>query len=57
MKRKLTGQIKRRCNTNANFANSATPKITVNLSSLKHRDPLSSTEATPDTGAEATLVG
>ena len=42
---------------NANFANSAAPKITVNLFSLKHRDPLGSTEATPDTGIEASLVG
>ena len=33
-KKKLTGQIKRRCNANANFANSAAPKITVNLFSL-----------------------
>ena len=56
-KRKLTGQIKRRCNTNANFANSAAPKITVNLFSLKNRDPLGSTEAAPDTGPEASLVG
>ena len=56
-KKKLTGQIKRRCNANANFANSAAPKITVNLFSLKHRNPLGSTEATPDTGAEASLVG
>ena len=56
-KRKLTGQIKHRCNANANFANSAAPKITVNLFSLKHRDPLGSTEPTPDTGAEASLVG
>ena len=56
-KKKLTGQIKRRCNANANFDNSATPKITVNLFSLKHRNPLGSTEATPDTGAEASLVG
>ena len=56
-KKKLTGQIKRRCNANANFANSAEPKITVNLFSLKHRNPLGSTEATPDTGAEASLVG
>ena len=56
-KKKLTGQIKRRCNANANFANSAAPKITVNLFSLKHRDPLGSTEAIPDTGAETSLVG
>ena len=56
-KKKLTGQIKRRCNANANFANSAAPKITVNLFSLKHRNPLGSTETTPDTGAEASLVG
>ena len=56
-KKKLTGQIKRKCNANANFANSAAPKITVNLFSLKHRNPLGSTEATPDTGAEASLVG
>ena len=35
MKKKLTGQIKRRCNANENFANSAAPKITVNLFSLK----------------------
>ena len=56
-KKKLTGQIKRRCNANANFANSAAPKITVNLFSLKHRNPLGSTEATPDTSAEASLVG
>ena len=56
-KRKLTGQIKRRCNANANFANSAAPKITLNLFSLKHRDRLGSTEATPDTGAKASLVG
>ena len=51
------GQIKRRCNANANFANSAASKITVNLFSLKHRNPLGSTEATPDTSAEASLVG
>ena len=56
-KRKLMGQIKRRCNANANFANSAAPKITVNLVSLKHRDPLGSIEATPDKGAKASLVG
>ena len=41
---------------NANFANSAARKITVNLFSLKHRNPLDATEATPDTGAEASLV-
>ena len=56
-KRKLTGQIKHRCNPNANFVNSAAPKITVNLFSLKHSDPLGSTEGTPETGAEASLVG
>ena len=56
-KKKLTGQIKRRCNANGNFANSAALKITVDLFSLKHRVPLCSTEATLDTGAEASLVG
>ena len=55
-KRKLTGQIKRRCNPNANFANFTAPKITVNLFSLKRRDPLGFMETTPNTGAEASLV-
>ena len=56
-KRKLMGQIKRRCNGNANFANSAAPKITFYLFSLKHRDPLGSTNATLDTITEANLLG
>ena len=55
-KRKLTGQIKRRGNAGANFANSVAPKITVNLS-LKHRDPLGATEATPDTEPKQFLLG
>ena len=57
MKRKLTGQIKRRCNDNVNFANYAAFKVTANFFSRKHGNPLGSTEATPHTAAEASLVG